>query len=189
MSKPRTPKKGNRTSATKRAKAASQPLEPSHFHDVRPTILSDTDIDRIYRRAVNATALATVPEPEVISPPKEDWVNPQTLQKQPEPDYTTERQEDVLGKPNAPLNILADLGEVDIQMFKTHRVDDANARVGFLVNGPFDQAVTSVPQSPVSLLFESTADRRCAPFIEEAQAQPSSIPTSEVLGQAFGISP
>ncbi|KAH7116641.1 hypothetical protein B0J13DRAFT_681247 [Dactylonectria estremocensis] len=124
----------------------SRDIPPARLGSVGRDIIRDVDIDQNDKRAVNATALATGLEPEdtepedtepkvtePISPPKEDSIDPQTLQKQSEPHSTAECQEDVLAKPSAPRDILADLGKVEIESFKTHRVDEANATVNFLV--------------------------------------------------------
>ena len=55
---------------------------PARHSSIGRNIIRDIDIDQNYKRAVNATALATMPEPEVTEPislPKGDSVNLQTL--------------------------------------------------------------------------------------------------------------
>ncbi|KAJ4178765.1 hypothetical protein NW755_012988 [Fusarium falciforme] len=98
-------------------------MTPSRHSSIGRDIIRDIDIDRNYKRTVNTTALATAPEPEItepIPPPKEDSIEPQLPQKQPELDSITELQK-------------RHLGEVEIESFEAHRVDEANATVDILV--------------------------------------------------------
>lgn len=110
-------------------------ITPARHSSIGRNIIRDIDINRIYKRTVNTTAIATAPEPEITEPipPPEDSIDPQTLQKKPEPDSVAELQEDVPAEPSAPCDILADLGEVDIESFENHRVDEANATVDIVV--------------------------------------------------------
>ncbi|KAI5468121.1 hypothetical protein BGZ63DRAFT_399645 [Mariannaea sp. PMI_226] len=148
---PASPPKAKKKNAGHNTPSASRIMTPTRDSSIGRDIIRDIDIDRNYERHTDATVLSTLPGNELLKralSPKEESIDPQTLQMQPPEtanNVTAVVQQEEPAPASASASVSAetgesrnidqpqDLGEVEIESFETHRVDEPTSTVDILV--------------------------------------------------------